>query len=174
MCGPSGAVAFPHQRCETAAELKKLCRRLPTDPLVLKSYTERALVGLLLRWQVMQKEGTMKESFVKRMVTPEVKFADLSDLNHAAIRSYAMELLECAASEEDDAFVKAFCAPRDESTDNLFPAFNLTEMLFSNAYAFPGLTLVAGRTPLEQMLEMSVKLREQFPRPSDLDADLRK
>merc|ERR1711972_705973 len=43
MCGPSGAVAFPHQNVKSADELKKLCIRLPTDPLVLKAYTERAL-----------------------------------------------------------------------------------------------------------------------------------
>merc|ERR1719281_257795 len=84
-----------------------------------------------------------------------------------------MELLECA-SEESDEFVKTFCAAGGDTSDNLFPAFNLTEMLFGNAYAFPGLTLVAGRTPLEQMLEMSVKLCEHFPRASDIESDIKK
>ncbi|CAE7319717.1 abfD [Symbiodinium sp. CCMP2592] len=49
MCGPSGAVAFPHQSVSGFSELKKLCLRLPADPLVLKAYTERALVGVP-RW----------------------------------------------------------------------------------------------------------------------------
>ncbi|CAE7561459.1 GIP [Symbiodinium natans] len=43
MCGPSGAVAFPHQNVSGFDELKKLCLRLPADPLVLKAYTERAM-----------------------------------------------------------------------------------------------------------------------------------
>ncbi|CAE7564279.1 abfD [Symbiodinium sp. KB8] len=51
MCGPSGAVAFPHQSVSGFAELKKLCLRLPADPLVLKAYTERALVGLPRRFR---------------------------------------------------------------------------------------------------------------------------
>merc|ERR1711976_599122 len=52
MCGPSGAVAFPHQKVSTAADLVKLCQRLPADPLVLKAYTERALANLLERWEL--------------------------------------------------------------------------------------------------------------------------
>eukprot|EP00434_Breviolum_minutum_P011513 symbB.v1.2.010151.t1/scaffold660.1/size175713/8 len=51
LCGPSGAVAFPHQNVQSADELRKLCLRLPADPLVLKAYTERALATLLLRWR---------------------------------------------------------------------------------------------------------------------------
>eukprot|EP00439_Symbiodinium_sp_Y106_P044800 s1583_g5.t1 len=47
-------------------------------------------------------------------------------------------------------------------------------MLFGNAYAFPGLTLVADDHPLEQMLKMSEKLQEQFPRASDIEADIKK
>jgi len=174
MCGPSGAVAFPHQRCETASDLKKLCTRLPRDPLVLKAYTERALAGLLLRWQLLLKEGNIKDGFVSRMVPPAKKFADLSDLNHASIRSYALELLQCVAAEDDDDFAKAFCEPRDLAEDNLFPSYDLTAMLFDNAYAFPGLTLVADDDPMARMLQMSSKLVEQFPKLSDLEADLKK
>jgi len=174
MCGPTGSVAFPHQNVHAAADLKKLCERLPTDPLVMKAYTERALASLLQRWKLLEKEGKMKDGFKKRMVTPEVKFSDLSDLNNASIRSYALELLTCVAEESDDTFTLDFCAPRDLASDNLFPAFDLTDMLFGNAYAFPGLTLVAGDHPMEQMMEMSAKLQEQFPRASDLEADLKK
>jgi len=174
MCGPTGAVAFPHQRVSSCDELKKLTLRLPTDPLVLKAYTERALASLLLRWKALEKDGKMKEGFMKSVVKPEVKFADLSDLNHASIRSYSMELLSCVADQGDDEFAKDFCNPRDSGDDTLFPAFDLAEMLFSNAYAFPGLTLVAGDHPLEQMMSMSQKLQEHFPRASDLEADLKK
>eukprot|EP00913_Durusdinium_trenchii_P028929 g27124.t1 len=56
LCGPSGAVAFPHQNVQSAEELKKLCVRLPADPLVLKAYTERALATLLLRWRSLEQE----------------------------------------------------------------------------------------------------------------------
>merc|ERR1719387_3440017 len=40
---PSGAIAFLHDGVSSAEDLTKLCQRLPGDPLVLKSYTERAL-----------------------------------------------------------------------------------------------------------------------------------
>merc|ERR1712087_263925 len=85
MCGPGGSVALPHQRCQTAAELKRLVDRLPTDPLVLKAYTERALASLLERWAYLAKENKLPESFVKKAVKPDIKFADLSELNHASI-----------------------------------------------------------------------------------------
>mmetsp|Transcript_53663 Transcript_53663/g.85351 ORF Transcript_53663/g.85351 Transcript_53663/m.85351 type:complete len:1090 (+) Transcript_53663:51-3320(+) len=172
MCGPSGAVGFPHQRCESSAELKKLCLRLPTDPLVLKAYTERALAALIQRWQALEKDGKMRDGFLKRVVKPEDKFADLSDLNHASIRGYALELLQCVADEDNDEFVKAFCSPSADAA--LFPAFSLEGMLFSNAWAFPGLTLVSGDEPMELMMSMSAKLREQFPKLSELEADLKK
>merc|ERR1719330_1865041 len=68
LCGPSGSVAFPHQKCKTSDELEKLCKRLPTDPLVLKAYTERALATLLERWQVLAKEGKVGQSFQLRVV----------------------------------------------------------------------------------------------------------
>lgn len=173
MCGPSGAVAFPHQSVSGFAELKKLCLRLPADPLVLKAYTERALATLLLRWRSLEKEGKLKDGFKKDMVTPEVKFADLSELHHASIRSYSLELLNCVSEQGDDDFAKEFCKP-DADADSLFPQFDLSEMLFGNAYAFPGLTLVADDHPLEQMLKMSEKLQEQFPRASDIEADIKK
>lgn len=172
MCGPSGAVSFPHQRCQTAAELKKLCTRLPADPLVLKAYTERALASLLIRWNDLSKEEKLKAGFKKSVVTPDKKFSDLSDLNHASIRGYAMEVLNCVADEDDDGFVLDFCQAKDEGAKNLFPAFDINEMLFSNAYAFPGLTLVAGDHPAEQLLQMSVRLQEQMPKASDLEADI--
>lgn len=174
MCGPSGGVGFPHQRCTTAAELKKLCIRLPADPLVMKAYTERALAILLQRWQVMEAEGKMRDGFLKRMVKAEVKFADLSDLNHASIRGYALELLACVAEENDDEFVQLFCKPTETASENLFPKFDLAEMMFANAWAFPGLTLISGDKPMEMMLEMSEKLRAQFPKLTDLEADLKK
>ena len=60
MCGPSGAVAFPHQKVSTAAELAKLLR-LPADPLVLKAYTERALANLLERWELLKENGKLLE-----------------------------------------------------------------------------------------------------------------
>ena len=104
---------------------------------------------------------------------PEEKFADLSELHHASIRSYAMELLACVADQQDDDFVRDFCKA-DAAADNLFPQFDLGEMLFGNAYAFPGLTLVADDHPMEQLLKMSEKLQEQFPRASDIEADLKK
>jgi hypothetical protein len=174
MCGPNGTVGFPHQKCETASELKKLCARLPTDPLVLKAYTERALAALIQKWELMVKDGRMRDGFLKRVVTPEKKFADLSELNHASIRGYALELLNCVAEESDDEFTKAFCSPSTGSENSLFPSFSLSEMLFTNAWAFPGLTLVSGDHPMELMMDMSAKLREQFPKLSELEADLKK
>merc|ERR1711884_338338 len=151
MCGPSGAVAFPNQRCKSADDLRKLCSRLPSDPLVLKAYTERALASLLERWTALKKEKLKAiEEFEKIVVHPLVKFSDLSELNHASIREYAMEVLECVARTGNDEFVEAFCSSRDFAETNVFPQFDLTEMIFSNAYAFPGLTLVADDSPSEQ------------------------
>jgi len=173
MCGPNGAVAFPHQKCRTAEELRALCHRLPTDPLVLKSYTERALASLLERWQALVKEGKVSEGFQKRIPAPGVKFADLSELNHASIRAYALEILEGVAADADDALAAAFCEPRDGAEGNMFPAFDLVEMLFSNAYAFPGLTLVADDDPSEQMMAMSRRLQEHMPKVTDLEEDIR-
>lgn len=174
MCGPSGAVAFPHQRVESSGDLLKLCKRLPTDPLVLKAYTERALASLLLRWNVLEQEKKLPEQFIKNVTRPEKKFADLSDLSNASIRTYALELLGAVGEVGDDDFTKTFCHPRDMASDNLFPAFDLAEMLFSNAYAFPGLSLVAGDDPMGQMAGMSTKLQEQFPRASDIESDMKK
>merc|ERR1711871_795794 len=77
MCGPTGAVAFPHQNVRSAAELKRLCQRLPGDPLVLKAYTERALASLLERWTTLKRESRLPSGFDARGTAPEAKFADL-------------------------------------------------------------------------------------------------
>jgi len=47
-------------------------------------------------------------------------------------------------------------------------------MLFTNAYAFPGLTLISDDNPSERMLEMSTKLMAHFPRWQDLEDDIKK
>jgi hypothetical protein len=171
LCGPSGAVAFPHMKCATASDLKKLCKRLPADPLVLKAYTERALASLLERWQTLKAEGKLGESFEKRVVKPEVKFADLSELSSASIRGYAVEILECIGEMEDDSLVVGFCQVREDAA--MFPQYSLGEILFSNAYAFPGLTLVADTVPGDQLLEMAARLMEHMPKVSDLEDDLK-
>jgi len=173
LCGPSGAVAFPHQKCKSATELARLCKRLPSDPLVLKSYTERALASLLDRWIYLSKEKKLVPGFEKAMVRPEVKFADLSELNHASIRSYSMDILSCIAAQDDDSLVVDFCDTRVLTEGNVFPAFNLVEMLFSNAYAFPGLTLVADDDPAAQLATMSKKLMDHMPKVSDLEDDIK-
>lgn len=172
MCGPSGAVAFPHSRCRTPEDLALLCKRLPSDPLVLKAYTERALASLLTRWMSLAESGKLPESFKKRVQSPDVKFADLSELTHAAIRSYALEILDAVACESDAELVVAFCQTQ-EHEKNFFPAFDIQEMLFSNAYAFPGLTLVADDDPAGRMLSMSKRLQEHMPKASDLEEDLK-
>lgn len=173
MCGPSGAVAFPHQNCKTSAELAKLCARLPGDPLVLKAYTERALANLLLRWQLLENEGTLGAGFLKRMVPPNVRFEDLSTLSHASIRSYALEILSCVADECIDELVVGFCRARTDGERSFFPVFDINEMLFSNAFAYPGLTLVADDDPAGQMLLMSRRLQDQMPKWSELEDDIK-
>lgn len=173
LCGPSGAVAFPHLNCRTAEDLTRLCTRLPADPLVLKSYTERALASILVRWQQLEAENAIIDEFKRTATTPQTKFADLSDLNHNNIRGYAVEILEAIAKCGSDDFVEAFCAPRDEGTRNTFPAYSISEMMFSNAYAFPGLTLVADDEPSEQMLRMAERLLEVMPKASDLEDDIK-
>jgi len=173
MIGPTGSVMFPHQNCTTAADLQRLTRRLPTDPLVLKAYTERALGSLLLRWNALEKDGKIPETFLKRVVLPQERFADLSSLNHATIRAYALELLTWVAEENNDELVVGFCANIDEGGHTLFPAFDLQGIIFDNAYAFPGLTLISDDNPMDKMLEMTVKLREVMPKMDTLDADLK-
>ena len=37
----AGSVAFPHELCKTADDIRALTTRLPTDPLVLKAYLPR-------------------------------------------------------------------------------------------------------------------------------------
>jgi hypothetical protein len=171
MCGPTGAVAFPHQNCRTAEDLKKLVKRLPGDPLVMKAYTERALASLLTRWEALKKEGLITEAFTKACPTPEVKFADLSELNHASIRGYALEILENVAAQDSDELTNGFCESREEG--KTFPEYNIKELLFSNAYAYPGLTLVADDHASEQLLEMTERLMEHFPKASDLEDDIK-
>merc|ERR1712139_130069 len=173
MCGPSGHVAFPHQNCRTADELKKLTTRLPGDPLVMKAYTERALASLLQRWQVLKTEGKLTASFVKSLTPPEVKFADLSELNHASIRAYAIEVLDAVANEGSDELVVSFCESRTEGLKGTFPEFNKEEILFSNAYAYPGLTLVADDDPAGQLMTMCKRLQEVMPKVSDLEDDIK-
>jgi replicative superfamily II helicase len=174
MCGPTGAVAFPHQKVKSAVELQKLCERLPGDPLVLKAYTERALASLLERWALLRKEGKLPADFDKKIPPPEAKFADLSELNHAAIRGYAMELLANVAAMGNDQLVVDFCERRaaSEGDKNFFPAFSLGEILFSNAYAYPGLTLVAHDDPAGQLLVMAERLMSNMPTAASLEADL--
>lgn len=167
MCGPSGAVAFPHQKVRTATDLKKLCERLPGDPLVLKAYTERALASLIEKWQMLNENGKM-DAFNKGILAPSDKFRDLSDLNHASIRAYAMELLSHVAAQGDDDLVISFCEPSAGDTKP-FPEFNLNEILFSNAWAYPGLTLVANDDPSGQLLLMSARLMEHFPTVDQLE-----
>jgi len=173
MCGPTGAVAFPHQNCRTQSDLQGLCNRLPLDPLVLKAYTERSLASLLERWNGLGKEGKISEDFRKRIPPPDVKFADLSELNHASIRGYAIEILNCVAADGSDELVTAFCAPQDSAEGNVFPQFDLVEMMFGNAFAFPGLTLVADDAPSEKMLLMSKRLQEHLPKASDIEDDMK-
>ena len=43
----AGSVAFPHELCKTADDIRALTKRLPTDPLVLKAYP-RVLTRRLL------------------------------------------------------------------------------------------------------------------------------
>jgi len=171
MCGPTGHVAFPHQKCKSAAELKKLVLRLPGDPLVMKAYTERALASLLKRWQALKKDGKLND-VLKSLPPPEVKFADLSELNHASIRGYSLEVLEHIAADCNDDLVVSFCG-LDSNQKATFPEFSIGEILFSNAYAYPGLTLVADDHPSEQLLTMSSRLQEQMPKASDLEEDIK-
>merc|ERR1711871_923551 len=130
MCGPTGHVAFPHQKCKSAAELKKLVVRLPGDPLVMKAYTERALASLLQRWQVLEKENKLPKDALKNLSKPEVKFQDLSELNHASIRAYSIEVLEAVANEGNDELALGFCEHRTEAEKPTFPEFSIGEILF--------------------------------------------
>jgi hypothetical protein len=173
MCGPTGAVAFPHQKVTTAAELKKLCERLPGDPLVLKAYTERALASLLERWASLEREARLPSGFDEVVPAPETTFADLSELNHASIRRYAMQLLMCIADFGDDQLVVDFCERRDTAEGVFFPAFDIGEILFSNAHAYPGLTLVAHDDPAGQLLHMAERLMANMPTATVLDADVK-
>lgn len=165
---PSGQIAFPHELCETADQLTSLALRLPGDPLILKAYTERALSQLIVRWRNLKD----KPKSWTEPPTPEVKFKDLSSLRPESIREYTMELLKSIADSGDDAFVKAFCTPDgDNDEEKSFPAYEMQELLFSNAYAFPGVTLVADDDPKGVLREMAKKLLDQMPKDALLDLD---
>jgi hypothetical protein len=175
---PSGAAAFPHELCKTAAELKALSLRLPADPLVLKAYTERALSSILSRWQALDQKKLLPASF--KVDPPQTRFAVVSDINHTSIRDYAIEILQAAAATGDDAFVANFCSHEkadefgDAQEEKLFPQFNLQEMMFTNAHYFPGLTLVADDGPAQRMDEMAARLLEKMPSIASLEEDLHK
>ncbi|CAE7641678.1 abfD [Symbiodinium pilosum] len=107
MCGPSGAVAFPHQNVSGFDELKKLCLRLPADPLVLKAYTERALA------RAMEKVQRLKAlvGHVKAMdSTP-----DLEDLAQRAWPDNSGCGTTCGCSSSLSASATAAPAPSPET-----------------------------------------------------------
>lgn len=180
---PSGHIAFPHELCHTSAQLKALADRLPGDPLTLKAYTERALAQLLVRWRILSKQGIPPSSWQPPQ-DPKIRFKDLSFLKPESIREYTVELLQSVAAADDDRFAKEFCSVelspelvKKEDTDAIalsapFPKFDLKELLFSNAHAFPGISLVADDRPCVLLEEMAERLIEQFPKISALDADL--
>merc|ERR1719387_2485445 len=167
LCRPNGNVAFPHELCTTSSELLNLSQRLPTDPLVLKAYTERALSGMLARWESLKEKKVVAPNFAAK--EPAAVFSDLSNINHTTIRQYCLDILEAVAKTNDDAFVKAFCST-EGSSDQLFPKYELQEMIFGNASYFPGLTLMADDKPAELLLNMSERLMAQMPKVDDLNA----
>eukprot|EP00392_Amoebophrya_sp_AT5.2_P009089 g9117.t1 len=178
---PSGRIAFPHELCETSAQLKALADRLPGDPLTLKAYTERALSQLLIRWRVLEKVKIAPANWAPP-VRPSEKFKDLSQLKPETIREYAMELLSAVAKTGDDRFAKEFCAIElsedvqkegevtEEKEAVQFPAYDVKELLFGNAHAFPGVTLVADDKPAEILEQMAEKLIAQMPKAKELDS----
>jgi len=169
---PSGGIAFPHELCSTAEELKQLCHRLPGDPLTLKAYTERALSQLWVRWRRLV-EAKKTPAGWKPPIMPEEKFADLATLRPDAIRTYTVMLLQSVADAGDDTFVKEFCGMAADAEElSQFPEFDIKELLFKNAHAFPGVSLVADDKPREILLEMAEKLIEQFPKASELENEM--
>merc|ERR1711907_624783 len=62
---------------------------------------------------------------------------------------------------------------RDEAEKRTFPEFKIGEILFSNAYAYPGLTLVADDDAGGQLLKMTARLQEQFPKASEIEDDIK-
>ncbi|CAD7967446.1 unnamed protein product [Amoebophrya sp. A25] len=172
---PSGRIAFPHELCETAASLKQLADRLPGDPLTLKAYTERALSQLLVRWRLLEKIAPKDWKAPKK---PAERFQDLSHLKPETIREYAIELLTAVADTGDDNFAKEFCAitcSHDDGSDAevaAFPEYDVKELLFSNAHAFPGVTLVADDKPADILETMAEKLIEQMPKVKELEASV--
>jgi hypothetical protein len=169
LCRPNGSVAFPHELCTTSAHLMNLSKRLPTDPLVLKAYTERALSGILARWESLKEKKVVSKDFKAK--DPADVFSDLSHINHTTIRQYCLDILEAVANTNDDAFVTAFCST-EGTTDTLFPKYDLQEMIFGNASYFPGLTLMADEKPADLLLNMSERLMAQMPKVDDLQASI--
>merc|ERR1711959_192990 len=78
----------------------------------------------------------------------------------------------CIAQFGEDQLVVDFCERRDSAEGNFFPPFDIGEILFSNAYAYPGLTLVAHDDPAGQLLHMAERLMANMPTAAKLDADL--
>merc|ERR1719460_2204339 len=169
LCRPNGNVAFPHELIKTSKELLNLSKRLPTDPLVLKAYTERALSGMLARWESLKEKKVVSKDFKAK--DPADVFSDLSHINHTTIRQYCLDILEAVANTNDDAFVTAFCST-EGTTDTLFPKYDLQEMIFGNASYFPGLTLMADEKPADLLLNMSERLMAQMPKVDDLQASI--
>ncbi|CAD7945636.1 unnamed protein product [Amoebophrya sp. A120] len=176
---PSGRIAFPHELCETSAQLQALADRLPGDPLTLKAYTERALSQLLVRWRVLEACKVAPANWAPPQ-RPAERFKDLSQLKPETIREYAMDLLTSVAKTGDDRFAKEFCAitlseefsgevKETEQEAAQFPSYDVSELLFSNAHAFPGVTLVADDKPADILEVMAAKLIEQMPKAKDLD-----
>merc|ERR1712000_715507 len=118
----------------------------------------------------LRKAGKM-DKFDKGIDAPEKKFSDLSNLNHASIRDYAMELLQHIAAQDDDALAVSFCE-RSPGEKRFFPEFDENEILFSNAYAYPGLTLVANDNPSGHLLQMASRLMEHMPTVGKLEEAL--
>jgi len=169
---PSGSAAFPHDVCTTAQELTSLCEELPKSPLMLKAYTERALSQLIRRWAILEKEGKFPENY-KPVAKPQEKFKDLSLLKHDALRTYAVEILQSIADTKNDEFVKIFCDTENDASRKFFPEFNLQEMLFSNAWAFPGISLVADDDPAGCLKnQMAGRLVAEFPKLSTLEQNI--
>merc|ERR1719506_579670 len=169
LCRPNGSVAFPHELCKTADDIRALTKRLPTDPLVLKAYTERALSAMLGKWTDLKEKKKIPANF--KVAAPEDQFADLSNINHTSIRQYCMDILLAVADTGDDEFIKTFCS-MEGAVDTLFPAYNLKEMVFSNAAYFPGLTLMADDKPADLLEEVTAGLQAQMPKVEDLMANL--
>jgi len=80
------------------------------------------------------------------------------------------------AGTGDDEFARKFCTPEASAEEiaevAAFPPYDIKEMLFGNAHAFPGVTLVADDCPAEVLEEMAEKLIEQMPKVKDIEASV--